>query len=99
MNKIQRIQKMTGPKKIKSLLKRAKEEGAHMEKAQKFEGLLKKAREEGAIGVEEERLVHRTLKKPSLYRAAVKEKLTNADASYVPHTYALFEELYTLTIQ
>jgi hypothetical protein len=62
-----------------------------------FESLLEKAREEGAIGVEEERLVHRTIKKPSLYRATVKDKLSNVDSAYVPHTHALFEALYSIT--
>jgi hypothetical protein len=63
----------------------------------KFTSLLEEAVVEGTIGVEEDKLVTNTLRRPQFYRSAIKNHLELVDKTYTPHTYILFEELYEYT--
>tara|TARA_R110000824_G_scaffold375556_2_gene566479 strand:- start:305 stop:571 length:267 start_codon:yes stop_codon:yes gene_type:complete len=63
----------------------------------KFTSLLEEAVVEGTIGVEEDKLVTNTLKRPQFYRTLIKDHLERLDKTYTPKTYTLFEELYEHT--
>ena len=63
----------------------------------RFNTLLEPAITEGTIGVEEDKLVTNTLRRPQFYRTEIKDQLENIDKTYTPHTYRLFEQLYELT--
>lgn len=59
-----------------------------------FNSLHDEAETEGTVGVEDERLIWRALKKPSVYINKVRSRLEEIDESYTPKTYKLFSELY-----
>ena len=61
----------------------------------KFDELIKIARVEGAIGVEDEKLIHRTIRRPHVFRKSIRDRLIEIDETYTPLTYQLFTELYT----
>lgn len=61
----------------------------------RFDTLTTEAKLEGVIGVEDEKLIHNTLKKPVVYRKLVRDRLTEIDSEYTPLTHTLFTELYT----
>ena len=69
----------------------------NMNTIKRFNVLLEEAIVEGTIGVEEDKLITNTLRRPQFYRTAIKDHLERVDKTYTPHTYVLFEELYEHT--
>ena len=56
--------------------------------------LLQDASKEGTIGVEEERLIRKSLARPAYFRSLVNAKLSDTDSKYLPNTFKLWFELY-----
>jgi len=61
----------------------------------RFDELISSAKIEGAIGVEDEKLIHRTIRRPHVYRKSIRDRLIEIDETYTPLTYQLFTEIYT----
>ena len=61
----------------------------------RFDTLTTEAKLEGVIGVEDEKLIHNTLKRPAAFRKIVRNRLEEIDDEYTPLTHSLFTELYT----
>ncbi len=56
--------------------------------------LLQDTSKEGTIGIEEERLIRKSLARPAYFRRLVKNKLGDTDSKYLPNTFRLWFELY-----
>ena len=56
--------------------------------------LAAEAKTEGTIGVEEERLIRKSLERPAYFRRRIKSQLSIIDKEYLPKTYKLWSELY-----